>query len=84
MPLAGLQQVTVDPKATKRSLRSFGNGGFFSFTGWYYNKQLGKYRMFATDLERTVVLHFADRRVVMTPDDPEAFVRCVWEKAGLR
>jgi hypothetical protein len=84
IPLAGLRDVKENPEAVKRSIRTCGNGGFFSFTGWYYNKQLGKYRMFATDPKRAVVLHFEDRRVVMTPDDPQAFVRSVREKAGLR
>ncbi len=81
--LAGLQQATVDPEATRRSLRSCGNGGFFSFTGWYANKRLGSYRLFGTDLQRSVVLRFANRRVVVTPAEPEAFVRLVKEQAGL-
>jgi hypothetical protein len=81
--LAGLQSVTVDAQATRRSFRSCGNGGFFSITGWHYNRKLGNYRLFGTDLKRAVVLHFPRRRVVVTPEDPEAFARCVRELAGL-
>jgi len=81
--LRGLKSVTVDPKATRGSLRSCGNGGFFSFTGWYWNKALHSYRLFGTDLKRTVVLDLGTRRVVVTPDEPEVFARKVREVAGL-
>lgn len=84
VPLNGLRDVTVDPEAMRGSIRTCGNGGFFSFTGRYYNKRLGKYRMFATDLKRAVILDYGDRRMVMTPEDPPVFARCVREQAGLR
>jgi hypothetical protein len=84
IPLHGLRSVTVNPEATRKSFRSCGNGGFFSFTGWYANKTLGSYRLFGTDLKRAVVLRFEHRRVVVTPEDPAVFVRCVREKAGLK
>ncbi len=61
-------------KAMKGSLRTCGNGGVFSFTGWYWNKSLGFYRAFVTDLNRTVVLRFGKRTVVVSPDVPEDFV----------
>jgi hypothetical protein len=80
--LAGLKSAELNPLATKRSVRTFGNGGMFSITGWYYNKTLGAYRMFATDLQRTVVLRLANRTIVVTPDNPEEFVRQVKEAAS--
>lgn len=83
IPLAGLRSVVMDPKATRRSFRSCGNGGFFSFTGWYWNKALGRYRLFGTDLANTVVLDFGKRRVVLTPEEPEVFVRKLKEVTGL-
>ncbi|HSP42441.1 MAG TPA: PH domain-containing protein [Luteolibacter sp.] len=71
---AGLKSVDSVPNAMRRSLRTFGNGGGFSVTGWYWSKSLGFYRAFVTDLNRTVVLRFANRTVVVSPDDPEGFV----------
>ena len=71
---AGLKSAESVPKAMKGSLRTCGNGGGFSFTGWYWNKSLGFYRAFVTDLNRTVVLRFGKRTVVLSPDDPEGFV----------
>jgi hypothetical protein len=74
LDLSRLNSATVDPDALRRSLRLFGNGGFFSFTGWFRNKKLGIYRAYATDTRRAVVLRFSDKTVVITPDDPQRFV----------
>lgn len=71
---AGLKSAEVMPKAMHKSLRTCGNGGGFSFTGWYWSKTLGFYRAFVTDLNRTVVLHFDKRTVVVSPGEAEAFV----------
>ena len=75
--LALLQSVESNPGLMMKSLRSCGNGGLYSFTGWYWNKQLGHYHAYVTDLKRTVVLRFATRRVVISPDDPAAFVEAM-------
>ena len=72
---AGLKSAEVMPKAMNKSLRTCGNGGGFSFTGWYWSKPLGFYRAFVTDLNRTVVLRFENRTVVVSPGDPENFVK---------
>lgn len=56
------------------SLRLWGNGGLFAFTGWFWNRRLGRFRMYATDLSRAVLLEFADGRVLVTPHDPQAFI----------
>jgi hypothetical protein len=71
---AGLQSAQVEPDVMRRSLRTFGNGGAFSFTGFYYNKRLGSYRAFVTDPRRAVVLRYANRRVVLSPAAPQDFV----------
>jgi hypothetical protein len=73
--LAGLRSVRFDPDALKGSLRTCGNGGLFSFTGWYWNRRLGRYSMYVTDLKRAVVLTFDTRVVVVSPADPEAFLK---------
>lgn len=70
---AGLKSAESVPGAMSKSLRTCGNGGAFSFTGWYWSKSLGFYRAFVTDLNRTVVLRFGSRTVVISPDDPEGF-----------
>jgi Bacterial PH domain len=70
----GLKSAEAMPKVMSKSLRTCGNGGGFSFTGWYWSKPLGFYRAFVTDLNRTVVLRFEKRTVVVSPGEPENFV----------
>lgn len=82
LPLGGLESVKFDPDATRRSIRVFGNGGFFAFTGYFRNKELGSYRAFMTDRRRAVVLRFPDRVIVISPDRPEEFVSAVSLYAG--
>ena len=74
LPRTGLESAEVDLEAMRGSLRTFGNGGAFSFTGFYYNKRLRTYRAYVTDPRRTVVLRYASRRVVLSPATPEDFV----------
>jgi hypothetical protein len=72
---AGLESARFVPNAMRWSIRTFGNGGFFSFSGFYWNKTLGAYRAYVTDPARTVVLHYrSSRTVLLSPASPEDFV----------
>ncbi|HTQ31885.1 MAG TPA: PH domain-containing protein [Opitutaceae bacterium] len=75
LPLAGLESARFEPDAMRRSIRTFGNGGLFSFAGYFRNKPLGAYRALVTDPHQTVVLRYAGRTVVISPSAPEEFVR---------
>jgi hypothetical protein len=75
--LTGLTRVFREPAGFKGSWRVFGNGGLFSFTGIFYSKALGRYRLFATDPNRFVVIVLPGRTVVVSPADPEAFIHAV-------
>ena len=73
--LGDLMSAEINPAAMSRSLRTFGNGGMFCFAGAFNNKKLGPYRAFATDPERSVILKFSNRTVVVTPGNPDQFVK---------
>ncbi len=75
--LTGLTRVFREPAGFKGSSRVFGNGGMFSFTGIFYSKALGRYRLFATDPNRFVVMVLPGRTVVISPADPEGFIHAV-------
>jgi hypothetical protein len=79
--LRELRSVKFDPTATHRSIRTFGNGGFFSFTGYFRNKDLGSYRAFMTDRRRAVVLRFPSSVIVISPDRPDDFVNTISQYA---
>ena len=72
---AGLQSAEAVPNAMRGSLRTCGNGGGYSITGWYWSKRLGFYRAYVTDLKGTVILRFVRRTVVISPSEPEEFVK---------
>ena len=89
LPLDQLESATVSPYAMRRSRGELANGGLFSYTGGFHNAELGSYRAFVTDQARTVVLRFPDRAdrdrvIVMSPDDPDAFVSLLTTGPGER
>ena len=79
-PRDHLESVSIAPYVMKGSLRTFGIGGLFSYTGYYRNNSIGAYRAFVTDHARTVVLRWptistgSGSIVVVSPHDPAAFV----------
>jgi hypothetical protein len=75
VPLTGLERAWHDPRAMDRSIRLFGNGGFFSISGFFRNRTLGRYRAYATDPGRAVVLVLGGRTVVVTPGEPRIFLQ---------
>lgn len=74
IPLRSLAKAWASPDAMKGSIRLFGNGGAFSFSGIYRNSRLGRYRVFATDPRRAVVLELGGKSVVVTPGSPQRFL----------
>ena len=72
--LAELISARVESGAMRWSVRLCGNGGFFSITGYYFNRSLGRYRAWVTDADRVVVLRFPSRTVVISPAEPEEFI----------
>ena len=73
-PLAQLSSVAGDAEVFRGALRLFGNGGIFSFTGFFWKRGIGCYRAFATDPGRAVILKFKKRTIVVTPHDPQHFI----------
>lgn len=74
LPLDGLLSVTGNNEAMLKSIRIVGNGGLFSYSGEFWNRSLRRYRALATDPSRAVVLRYAKRVIVITPDDPQRFI----------
>jgi len=75
LPLAGLTAVSGEPEGFRGSLRLAGNGGLFAITGWFWNRRLGRFRAYATDPSRAVLLRYQDgKNIVVTPDDVQHFI----------
>ena len=75
--LDGVEWIKHDPKALHGSLRTFGNGGLFSFSGRYWSKALGSYRAWVTDPKRSVILKVKGKTIVVSPDEPGKFIKAV-------
>jgi len=85
LPLDGLVAVTGEPEGLRGALRTFGNGGLFGISGWFWSRRLGAFRAYATDPERVVLLRYHDgRKVIVTPDDVQHFVVRVRTQAKVR
>jgi PH (Pleckstrin Homology) domain-containing protein len=75
LPLAGLTAVSGEPEGLRGSVRVFGNGGLFAISGWFWNRRIGRFRAYATDPSRAVLLRYRDgKNVVVTPDDVQHFI----------
>jgi len=84
LPLAGLAAVNGEPQGLRGSLRLFGNGGLFAISGWFWNRRIGRFRAYATDPERAVLLRYRDgTKIVVTPHDVQHFIVRVRNLAGL-
>jgi hypothetical protein len=74
LALTELRSVHGDNEAMANSLRLFGNSGLLSYSGLFWSRKLGRYRAFATDPSRAVVLTYPKRKILLTPDDPQRFI----------
>jgi hypothetical protein len=77
LPLHDIRSARRAPELLRRSVRMFGNGGLFSFSGLFAGSRVGRYRAFATDPRRAVLLEFPDRKVLVTPESPSAFLEAL-------
>jgi hypothetical protein len=75
IPLAEVVAVAADPEAMRGSIRLCGSGGLFGFLGWFRNRTLGVYRAYATNPRNAVVIRLRQRTLLVTPENPAAFVR---------
>jgi len=57
------------------TLRVFGNGGLFSGSGYYWNKQTGIFRAFISNQHKTVWIKTPEKILVISPNEPEPFLQ---------
>jgi hypothetical protein len=69
------------PTAMPRSLRLLGSGGMFGWWGRFTNRDWGRFKAYATDRRRGVLLEWPGFKLFVSPEDPEAFCRAVLERS---
>ncbi len=60
----------------------FGIGGLFGYVGYFRNSILKGYKAYVTHRDKTVVITTEEEQVVISPDDPEAFVASIEASLG--
>jgi hypothetical protein len=75
-PLGSL--VAARPTAMPRSYRLLGSGGLFGWWGRFSNPRgWGRFKAYATDRRRGVLLEWPGFRLFVSPEDPQALCRAV-------
>jgi hypothetical protein len=82
--LQGLESVSSDRAAMQGARKKVGNDGLGAVSGRFRSKKLGLFRAYLTNAEDAIVLRWADRAVVVSPDRGYAFVEAVRERSGLK
>jgi Bacterial PH domain len=72
--LDDVQSVEGKPDALKGAWRLLASAGIFSYSGWYWSRELKRFHAMASDPSRTVVIRLTKRTLVITPHDPQQFI----------
>jgi hypothetical protein len=80
--ISEISSIISRPNALSGGRRDFGNGGLWSFVGEFSHPEFGEMRAYVSDLQRTVVIKLPDLAVVISPDDPAAFVQKLQAQRG--
>ena len=76
--LENLQSVErIAKKDLRWTVRTFGIGGLFSYTGEFWNKKLGSMSWYVTRMDKAVMIVHGNRKIVISPDDPEKFLEAL-------
>jgi hypothetical protein len=73
IPISSINKIELASKEDMRlTMRTFGNGGMFGFTGYFRNSKFGKMRWFVTQRTNYIVITTNDqKKYVVSPDEPE-------------
>ncbi|MGY3054094.1 hypothetical protein ACVWYG_002297 [Pedobacter sp. UYEF25] len=72
--IKSLQQIGISSIAG--TIRTFGNGGLFCFTGHFVNASIGKMTWFVTRKDTLILLYLNDgKRIVISPNEPKEFIK---------
>jgi Bacterial PH domain len=77
-PLGSL--AAARPTAMPRSARLPGSVGLFGWWGWFANRDWGRFKAYATDRRRGVLLEWPGFKLFISPEDPEGLCQAVVER----
>lgn len=70
---------SIEPyQVTMNFVRYFGSGGFFGWWGWFRNQELGRFMVYASELDHVFLLKMRNgKRYVISCSDPAALCAAV-------
>ena len=75
IPLASVTEARALGEAElKNCLRIMGASGFYGHYGWFWNRPLGRFRMYACRSKDLVLVRAGKDIFVLGPDDPAGFL----------
>lgn len=78
IPIDTIERVEFNPAATDMSMRMMGNGGLYSFSGFFRNRYLGSYRAYVTNKMNNVVIYRkSGPPIVVSPGEPAEFIESI-------
>lgn len=82
----GLDQIasaeSISPQELRGAIRLLGSGGAFGYYGHFWNRSLGRFRLYAGNRRELVLLRLKDgRRFVLSPARAEAFIAALRDGA---
>ncbi len=73
IPIKKIKKIEDKNPDTFKIWKTMGNGGLFSLSGSFYNKEDGKFWMYAKN-NNYVMIHTQDKKLVLSPDEKEQFM----------
>ena len=75
IPKGELTATRIYAKDIRMSIRTFGIGGVFSYTGTFWNSKFGSMTWYVTKMDNAVLLvDGRSNKTVISPDNPEKFI----------
>lgn len=80
---SNVSAVAAADGALKGAIRTFGNGGLFSFNGWYWVRGYGSSRLWVTDFHSVVAMRGDRGCVFVSPAKRDEFIAAVRSRFGI-
>lgn len=77
--LSGIKSIReISDSEMKNTIRTFGNGGLWGYTGWFYNRNLGKMLWYCTQRKNYILIEKTDnKKIVISPDKPDELIQFI-------
>lgn len=65
----------IEPIKEERTLKVFGNGGLFGYTGTFRARNTGLHQRWVTDRSKMILIETIHKKYIISPKDPQSFIQ---------